>query len=192
MERNMKNEQWICIFHTSCPWRVSNCKDRPQEGSIFPLVSNNIDRLKSACKCKFFESTDQLCDLFLNDLFDLDVVYLVMAAELLCKCGFAHCWRSNQADSGRLKEINGKKEGILAFIWYQSSFLRPKYPIKMFVWLRIRYWHIEWKHMLHQRNRNSLNIFKSLLLSVYNKTMRTLAVLNMFCIVSVAAFRPVN
>ena len=29
---------------------------------------------------QFFDSTDQLCDLFLDDLFDPDVVYLVMIA----------------------------------------------------------------------------------------------------------------
>lgn len=44
---------------------------------------------------QFFDSTDQVCELFLNDLFDLDVVYLVMTAELLSNCGFAHGWRSN-------------------------------------------------------------------------------------------------
>lgn len=50
-------------------------------------------------KTQSFDSTDQLCDLFLYDLFDPDVVYLVMTAQLLCNCWFTHSWRSNQADS---------------------------------------------------------------------------------------------
>lgn len=59
---------------------------------------------------QFFDSTDQLCDLFLYDLFDPDVVYLVMTAQLLCNCGFTHSWRSNQTDSEWLGTQNRKKK----------------------------------------------------------------------------------
>lgn len=46
-----------------------------------------------------FYSTDQLCEIFLNDLFDLDVVYFVMTAQLLGNSAFTHRWRSSQAYS---------------------------------------------------------------------------------------------
>lgn len=45
--------------------------------------NNDRNSVKSVIQVKLLASTDQLCNLFLNDLFDLDVVYLVMTAELL-------------------------------------------------------------------------------------------------------------
>lgn len=55
---------------------------------------------------QFFKSSYQLREPFLYDVFDGDVVYLVMAAQLPCNCGLAHCWRSKQADSDWL-QMNG-------------------------------------------------------------------------------------
>lgn len=63
---------------------------------------------------KFLARTDQLCNLFLNDLFDLDVVYLVVIAELLWNSGFTHRWRSNHADSDGL-QIEKRK------IWFMNE-----------------------------------------------------------------------
>lgn len=64
---------------------------------------------------KIFTSTNQLCSLFFNDLFDLDVVYLVMTAELLCNSGFTHSWRSNKADPNWLQTYSKWKKGTSGF-----------------------------------------------------------------------------
>lgn len=61
-----------------------------------------IFHLPRGDRLQLFEATYQLCKLFVNDVFDRDVVYLVMTAQPLCNCRFAHCWWSYQADPDRL------------------------------------------------------------------------------------------
>lgn len=69
-----------------------------------PVDKDNVQTQRNGERPQLFQSTYQLCKLFVNDVFDCDVVYLVMTAQPLRNCGFAHCWWSDQADPDWLKE----------------------------------------------------------------------------------------
>lgn len=109
--------QWVCIFHpvhhsypqimpTYSLHLLFSTWNSPLGGRVFPLVTVHVSSEQNEiCLIEkvIIDLTDQFCNLFLNDLFELDVVYLVVAAELLCNSGFANSWRSNKADSNRLQ-----------------------------------------------------------------------------------------
>lgn len=69
------------------------------------------------------DSTDQLCDLVLGYFVDLDVVYLIMTAQLLCNCSFPHCRRPKQKDSDWL---HGKKQ------WKEEFKILPLLKVNLF------------------------------------------------------------
>lgn len=57
------------------------------------------EEFASVYRQQLFEFTYQLRKLVIDDVFDREVVYLVMTAQLLRNCGFAHRWWSDQAKS---------------------------------------------------------------------------------------------
>lgn len=136
----------------------------PTRGQIFSFSYKTAVRKTKFVQKKIVitDLTDQLCNPFLNDLFDLDVDYLVVTAELLCNSGFANSWRSYKADSNRL-QTQMEKRIRAAFIWYQNSFLHLKYPIKVFVllWMALLIFWIQTYYSIHCHIFNTLTLQSS-------------------------------